>query len=103
MAAGDVGASSFEFYEGLRVLIPGAVVLALYAGVASTFELATVHPVDNALAGVLGALFAGLVLLLLDLPRRAAVYSYQSPIALIRSWDDVRPPVGADYRHAYFS
>ena len=93
MAIGDVNPSSFEAYEGIRMLIPGAVAVSLYGGVVATYSLMISSPADNALAAVVGALFVGLILLFVDAPAKSAAYrnSYL-PNREIEHWGiDTRP------------
>jgi hypothetical protein len=102
--SGRVGeiSSSFEFYEGLRALVPGAFVVALYAAICKTFGLADAVSVDATLAGLLATLAAGFVLLFLDLPSRAAVSHYNTPIAHVAAWSDVRRRADASAKNIYY-
>jgi len=97
VAIGDVNPSSFEAYEGIRMLIPGAVVVSLYGGVVATYSLASASPADNALAAVVGALFVGLLLLFVDAPVRSAAYrNGYLPNREIEDWNvDTKPYGGA--------
>jgi len=99
---GEISSSSFEFYEGLRVLVPGGLVVGLYAAVAETFGLGGSVTIGSALVAVLATLAAGFVLLFLDLPARAAVFQYGAPEPHLRSWADVKPPEGASYLNVYY-
>jgi hypothetical protein len=84
------------------VLLPGGMVVGLCAAVAYTFGLGDSDLVTNALAGVALALFAGLFLLFLDIPSRAAVFTFEDPLSLMEEWD-VRPsPRGARHLNVYY-
>ncbi len=72
-------AVSFEFYEGIRVAVPGAVVVLLFSAVAATFGLPSPQPGDSTLAAALIAVLAGFVLYFLDAPAKAAIYRHQLP------------------------
>jgi hypothetical protein len=73
--AGKVDAGSFEFYEGIRILIPGAVLVALYAAVVGTLDLSAPHPQADALGAVAGALLGGLLFYFVDAPPKSAVFT----------------------------
>jgi hypothetical protein len=79
VALGDVNPSSFEAYEGIRILIPGAVIVSVYGVVVDTFAPSAPSPASNAGAAVISALLVGLVLLFLDLPVKSAAYLNPSP------------------------
>lgn len=71
---GEIGATSFDAYEGIRIVIPGAVAV----GVAGAVER-TLHAGPAVIGGdtgltILLALAVGLVLYYLDLPSRSAGY-----------------------------
>jgi hypothetical protein len=97
LAIGDVNPSSFEAYEGIRMLIPGAVAVSLYGGVVATFSLSIASPADNALAAAVGALFVGLILLFVDAPVKSAAYRNRYlPNREIEDWNvDTKPYRGA--------
>jgi hypothetical protein len=88
MAMGEVSASSFEFYDGIRIFVPGSFVVGTYAAIAGTFGFPGGRVVDDAIVGLLSALAVGFVLMLLDFPGRAAVTSYESPTSILASWDE---------------
>jgi hypothetical protein len=93
VAAGDVSPSSFEFYEGIRIIIPGAFALALYAAIGQTFGFPTGAVSSNALSGVVGALGIGLLLYFFDLPSRSAAFRMDLPGEVLKRWDDGRGAV----------
>jgi hypothetical protein len=87
MSSGELGASSFEFYEGIRILIPGAVCVGLYAGVVATFGLAAPTPHQNIIGALVAALIVGLLLHFMDFPSRSAVYRSELPDAELEEWE----------------
>jgi hypothetical protein len=74
MPLGDVGSSSFAQYEGIRILVPGALAVTLYAALTATYGLSLAAPASDALGGIVGALFAGLFLRFVDAPSRCVHY-----------------------------
>lgn len=74
MSSGELGASSFEFYEGIRIFIPGAICVALYAGVVATFGLNAPMPTESIVGSALGALICGLLLYFVDFPTHSAAF-----------------------------
>lgn len=99
---GDVSSSSFEFYEGLRALVPGGFVVGLYAAVSTTFGFGSAIGVDSTLVAFLATLAAGFVLLFLDIPGRAAVSHYNTPVEHLANWTDLRPRANASYKNVYY-
>jgi hypothetical protein len=102
VAIGDVNPSSFEAYEGIRILIPGAIVVSLYGATVATYAPSATSPASNALAAVVAALLVGLTLLFMDAPVRSAAYrSPDLPDRELRRWNiDVSPYKG--YVNLYF-
>jgi hypothetical protein len=98
---GSVSAPSFEFYEGIRILLPGGFVVALYSGVVSTFNLSAPNVGDEALAAFVAALFVGLFLLFLDVPAKSAAYRYRLPNLELDAWE-VQPPAATTTANVYF-
>jgi hypothetical protein len=99
---GDVNPSSFEAYEGIRILLPGAIAVTLYGGVVTTYGLSIMSPADNALAALVAALLVGILLLFLDLPVRSAAYRNPSlPDRELRRWK-VDPSRFGDYLNLYY-
>ena len=99
MAEG-VDAGSFDFYEGIRIFVPGALALALAEGVNRTFGLFDSSLVDNAVAGIVGALILGLVFYFVDAPAKAAVYFPLLPTDTLRAWN--RRPLSGGVLNTYF-
>jgi hypothetical protein len=71
---GEVGASSFDAYEGIRIVIPGAIFVGAAAFVVDVTGHGRPAPFDDPGSVVLLALISGLVLYFLDLPAKTAVY-----------------------------
>lgn len=86
MAVGDVQASSFEFYEGIRILVPGAIAVAAYGAMTTTFELNTPSPTESAAGALVAALLVGLLLYFIDLPARSQVYKAALPHTVLDTW-----------------
>jgi hypothetical protein len=78
-AVGDVGATSFDSYEGIRIVIPGALVTGLLVAAERTFAVHGPNPIakETSLA-LLVALAAGLLLYFVDLPTKSAGYNQES-------------------------
>jgi hypothetical protein len=91
-----VNPSSFEAFEGIRILLPGALVVAIYGAVVATFAPATASPTSDALTAVAAALFVGLTLLFIDAPAKSAAYrSPDLPSWELERWGiDARPYKG---------
>lgn len=88
MPVGDVNPSSFDAYEGIRIVIPGAIVVSCYAAVTETFSTTSFSPSSNLLGGVVASLLIGLVLLFIDLPRKSAQYlNPQIPTQELWRWN----------------
>ncbi len=51
---------------------------------------------------VLATLAVGFVLLFLDLPARAAVFQYDTPVGFLRSWRDLSPRGDASHANIYY-
>jgi hypothetical protein len=102
VAIGDVNPSSFEAYEGIRILIPGAIAVTIYGGVVATYAPSAISPGSNALVDVVAALLAGLALLFLDLPVKSVAYRNPNlPDRELRSWNIDPSPYG-DHLNLYF-
>jgi hypothetical protein len=74
MAIGEVNPSSFDAYEGIRIVIPGAIAVSAYTGVAETFSPSGPSPTTNIIGAVVASLLIGLVLLFIDMPRKSAAF-----------------------------
>lgn len=86
MPPGEIGASSFEFYEGIRIFIPGAAVVGLYTGVVNTFELNAPNPANDFPAAAVAALLVGLLLYFIDYPSRGAAFKFGLPDQELKTW-----------------
>lgn len=86
MQPGEFGTSSFEFYEGIRILTPGAAIVGLYAGVVFTFGLEAPVPSQNFFGAAVAALVIGLLLHFVDLPSRSTAYKTELPDEVIEDW-----------------
>ncbi|MCW2667742.1 MAG: hypothetical protein JWN57_2704 [Frankiales bacterium] len=98
---GDVGAGSFEFYEGIRILIPGATAVGLYAAADATL-IGGALPSATGLAALAAALLVGLVLHFVDAPSKSLAYSAALPSNLIRDEWPVAPRNGMSVENAFF-
>jgi hypothetical protein len=85
MAEG-IDAASFEFYEGIRIFIPGAIAVGMAGGVGVTFDVKWLDPTGNTLAAVVASLLVGLVFYFVDAPARSAVIRPLQPTEILRSW-----------------
>jgi hypothetical protein len=99
---GEISSSSFEFYEGLRALVPGGFVVGLYAAIRETFGVSGAGSIHTALVAVLATLAIGFLLLFLDFPGKAAVVNYNTPIDHLASWKDVAPRSGATHKNIFY-
>jgi hypothetical protein len=99
---GEISSSSFEFYEGLRTLVPGGLVVGLYAAVVATFGVGGSLTLGHGLAALLAALAVGFVLLFLDVPSRAAVFQFDAPERFLRSWQGVAPRGNTSHLNIYY-
>lgn len=87
MAEG-IDAASFEFYEGIRIFIPGAIAVGMAGGVGVTFDVKWLDPTGNTLAAVVASLLVGLVFYFVDAPARSAVIRPLQPTEILRSWGE---------------
>lgn len=101
MDVSTVGSGAFEFYDGLRILIPGTFVVALYVAIGDTFGFLSGIGDVQALPAIVGGLIAGILLMFLDIPSFAAVYHYESPLLVLESWDRY-PPRGSYLLNVYY-
>jgi hypothetical protein len=101
MDVSSVGSGAFEFYDGLRILIPGTFIVALYVAIGDTFGFVSGVGDVKALPAIAGALLTGILLLFLDLPSSAAVFQYESPLNVMRAWV-VSPPKGSYLLNVYY-
>jgi hypothetical protein len=82
-----IDAASFEFYEGIRILVPGGVAVGLTVAVGDTFGIKSLDVTHNSLVAVLLAFLVGLVFYFVDAPARAAVFAPTQPTDKIGTWD----------------
>jgi hypothetical protein len=84
--AQGVDAASFEFYEGIRIFIPGAATVGLASGVGQTFGIKFLDVAGNEVIGILIALAVGLFFYFVDAPAKAAVTKPLQPTEFMSSW-----------------
>jgi hypothetical protein len=94
-------AGSFEFYEGIRILIPGAALVAVYAAVVATFRLTAPTVGQNALADIAAAIVGGLLIYFIDAPAKAASFTVDLPDRQLDELKIRRPP-GVSRLNLYF-
>jgi hypothetical protein len=99
MSSGELGASSFEFYEGIRIFIPGAACVALYAGVVATFGLEAPVPTGSIVGSALASLICGLFLYFVDFPSHSAAFRNGLPD---RELAEIELPEGLNRTNFYF-
>jgi hypothetical protein len=85
-----VDAASFEFYEGIRIFIPGAITVSLLTGVGATFDIASLNFTGREIQALLAALIIGLGFYFVDAPAKAAIIRPLQPTEYLRTWK-VRP------------
>jgi hypothetical protein len=71
----QLGAGSFEFYEGIRIVIPGAAIVTMYAAIIAMFHLSAPSPASDALAAISATVGAGLILYFVDAPAKARAFT----------------------------
>jgi hypothetical protein len=96
---GEFSAASFDYYEGSRIFIPGAVCVALFAAVVGTFGLDAPTPGTSLVAALLGTVVAGLLLYWIDAPARSAAYLFNQPHEQLEA---LALPEGVTVQNAYF-
>jgi hypothetical protein len=91
VAATDV---SFDFYEGIRIVLPGGLAAVLTEAVLRTFETPEKLTVSSSLVTALSfGLGAGLLLYFVDVPTKSTAYRVNQPSDVLRGWvekDDER-------------
>lgn len=88
--ANGIDATSFEFYEGIRIFIPGAVAVGLLAGIGASFNIDALAIQGKELQAIVAALAIGMVFYFLDAPAKAAVTKPLQPTEFLRHWS-VKP------------
>ena len=96
-----VDATSFEFNEGIRIIIPGAVTVALVDGIVRTADDESKGLGLGTFSAVVAAVLIGLLFYFVDAPAKATVYSHEQPTDTLRSWKEgTKDQVGT--LNAYF-
>lgn len=86
MAESGISAASFDFYEGIRILLPGALAVGLFAGATSTFEQPGLVLSDNTFGAVIAVIIVGLLFYFVDVPAKAAAYFVNLPTDHLERW-----------------
>lgn len=102
MAASEAGsATQFEFYEGIRILIPGALAVGLTTAVGRTFGVTAPSLTNNTLGGVVAAVLIGLVFYYVDAPAKATVFAKGLPTEHLKELG-VKPVGGKSMLNMFF-
>jgi hypothetical protein len=81
---GDVGAGSFDAYEGIRIVIPGAIAVTVSSTAYQAITLSHSSPISDSTGGsIAAALLFGLMLYFVDIPAKAAAYEKEQPTAYV--------------------
>src|SRR5688500_8855295 len=81
--------TQFEFYEGIRILIPGTVLVATAEAVLRILSLPFAGAMtESGTTVTLSVFVAGLLLYMLDVGSKSAVFRADQPNGLIREWLD---------------
>lgn len=99
MGEDRLNASGFEFYEGIRIAIPGALTVALYVAIDATFGLGAPQP--DLVLGIVVAVGVGLILYYTDISGSAQIYKAARPHRVLERWQ-LRLPSGISTLNAYF-
>jgi hypothetical protein len=98
----DVNAASFEFYEGIRILVPGGVAVAMITAVGNTFDISGLNLAESIAGALAIALLLGLFAYYIDAPAKTAAFSRDLPTsATLKKWE-VEPPSGTSLLNVYF-
>lgn len=101
MANGDSsGATQFEFYEGIRIVLPGALAVGLANEISSTFKLG-LRLENNPVGGIAAAILIGLIFYYVDAPAKATVYSQNLPTEHLKDLG-ITTPSGYRLVNLYF-
>src|SRR3569833_349823 len=98
----QVGPASFEFYEGIRILVPGALAAALFGSIIATFASKVPAIPGGALGAITFALMVGLVAYFLDAPAKSAAYRKDTPHGILEEWGLKRPEKVRGMVNVYF-
>lgn len=96
----ELAASSFDFYDGVRILLPGAIITGLYQAIVRTFALHVPLPTSDALTALIIVSIAGLSLYFVDIPSRSTLYPAALPHKILEGWG--KPPAGMSGQNVYF-
>lgn len=96
-----VDATSFEFYEGIRILVPGLIGVGVGDAVVQTITASSTGLGLGALQSVVAALLLGLAYYFVDAPAKAAVIVPLRPTGHIHSWGSRTRP-GTTLLNVYF-
>src|SRR5688572_8720990 len=91
MGASDVGAASFEFYEGIRIVLPGSFAVALANLAAHSLDVSLSLPTSQLVAAILASVAAGLLLYFIDAAARSDTYANDLPSLELSDWGE-QPP-----------
>ncbi|MCL8251366.1 hypothetical protein AERO_08215 [Aeromicrobium fastidiosum] len=94
-------ATSFDFYEGIRILVPGATALAVGEGLARTLSDSGDGLSVGSVVSFFLALLIGLLFYFVDAPAKAAIFSPLQPTDVLMSWP-VKPTPGTKTINSYF-
>src|SRR3954468_727036 len=79
MAIGNVGSDSFDFYEGIRIVLPGGLLVALFEAVVATTTNAGGVLVSQPALAFAATIGMGLLAYFIDVPSRSAIYLRDLP------------------------
>lgn len=96
-----VDATSFEFYEGIRIFVPGTLAVGIADGVARTVSTDGHGLGLGTVQAVVAALAAGLVFYFVDAPSKAAVMTPLQPTSHLAQWK-LRTKPGTGLLNNYF-
>ncbi len=99
MAEG-VDATSFEFYEGIRIILPGALTVGLADAVVRTASADGAGLGLDALPAVVAAILIGLAFHFIDAPAKATAYRTGLPTEALADFGE--PRVGKSVANSYF-
>lgn len=97
----DLASSSFEFYDGIRILLSGAIVTAIYTAIVETFALGAPLPTGDALIAITVVIVSGMFMYFLDIAGGSVIYRAKLPHRELEAWT-VTPPRGVTMRNIYF-
>ncbi|MCB0908747.1 MAG: hypothetical protein KDB63_16695 [Nocardioidaceae bacterium] len=98
--ADGVDATSFEFYEGIRIILPGALTVALADAVVRTASSDGKGLGLDTLPAVIASVLIGLVFYFIDAPTKSTVYRTDQPTATLAEFGT--PKDGTTAGNNYF-